>query len=310
MSLLDVTDLTIAYGAVTAVRGVSLRIDAGETVAVLGANGAGKTSLLRAISGLEPARSGSVAFDGEDITGERPERIARRGIAHVPDNRGIFPTLSVSENLRMGLYGAGRDRSDDGAEALEEVLDLFPILRDRADQAAGNLSGGQQQMLTIGRSLLQDPRLLMLDEMSMGLAPAIVEELFVVVRQLKERGIAVLLVEQFVGQALGVADRVMVLEQGSVVVEGAPSDLAGDELASAYLGGDDDVEVSHVPPPPEHVSEPVRTRLGPRQLRQLERLAAERGVSVDDLIASATEQLLAGETADARTADSEGEPVR
>lgn len=293
MTLLDVQGLTVSYGAVTAVRGVDLRVGVGETVAVLGANGAGKTSLLRAVSGLEPIGAGSVSFDGEDITGDRPERIARRGIAHVPDNRGIFPSLSVSENLRMGLYGAGREGSDDGEQAREDVLDLFPILRDRSGQTAGNLSGGQQQMLTIGRALLQDPRLLMLDEMSMGLAPSIVEDLFVVVRQLKERGIAVLLVEQFVGQAMGVADRVVVLEQGSVVAEGTPAELAGDDLAAAYLGGDEDIEVGAVPPPPAHVSEPVRTRLGPRQLRALDRLATERGVSVDDLIAEATASMLA-----------------
>lgn len=300
--LLEVTDLTVAYGAVTAVRAVSLTVDAGETVAILGANGAGKTSLLRAVSGLEPVASGRVAIDGEDVTGDRPERIARRGVAHVPDNRGIFPSLSVAENLRMGLYGAGRDRSADGAQTREEVLDLFPILRERADQQAGNLSGGQQQMLTIGRALLQDPRLLMLDEMSMGLAPSIVEELFDVVRRLQGRGIAVLLVEQFVGQAMGVADRVVVLEQGRVVAEGSPAELAGDDLAAAYLGGEEDVAIGEVPPPPGTATETVSAAVGPRQLRQLERVATERGVSVEALLADAAEQLLAGAN------DTEGRP--
>lgn len=292
MSLLQVSDLTVAYGAVTAIRGLDLSVGAGETVAVLGANGAGKTSLLRTISGLEPARHGTVTLDGEDITGERPERIARRGVAHVPDNRGIFPSLTVAENLRMGAYGAGRDGTVDGDAAREDVLDLFPILRDRSGQTAGNLSGGQQQMLTIGRALLQEPRLLMLDEMSMGLAPAIVEELFGVVRRLKERGIAVLLVEQFVGQAMTVADQVVVLEQGSVVAHGTPAELAGDDLAAAYLGGDGDVGIGTVPPPPPSVGEPLRTRLGPRQLRALDRVALERGVTVDELIAAATDRFL------------------
>ncbi len=166
MSLLEVRDLQVRYAGVVAVRDVSLSVDAGQVLAVLGANGAGKTSTLRAISGLVRA-SGSVLFDGQPLTGLAPEVVARHGIAHVPAGRGLFPTLSVADNLRMGLYGA-RSR-DDGV--VEEMLETFPILRERRDQAAGTMSGGQQQQLVIARALVQRPRLLMVDEMSMGLAP-------------------------------------------------------------------------------------------------------------------------------------------
>ncbi len=295
-SILTVDGVTVSYGAVVALRDVSLKVEEGATCAILGANGAGKTSLLRAITGLEPVRSGTIHVRGEEVTGDKPHEIARRGVAHVPDNRGIFPSLSVGDNLRMGLYGAGRDGTADGRAALANVYELFPILEERTDQAAGNLSGGQQQMLTIGRALLQDPALLLLDEMSMGLAPSIVDDLFDVVRRLQERGITVVLVEQFVGQAMGVAHQVAVLEQGRIVAQGTPAELAGDELAAAYLGaGDDDIEVDEVPPPPAHVQETMRTRLGPAEVRRLERLAAERGVSVEQMLAEAARTLLTTE---------------
>ena len=291
--ILEVDDLRVWYGAVVALRDVSLRVEEGTTLAILGANGAGKTSLLRAITGLEPIQSGHVRIRGEDVTGDKPHEIARHGVAHVPDNRGIFPSLSVGDNLRMGLYGAGRDRTEQGREALADIYDLFPILSERTDQAAGNLSGGQQQMLTIARALLQDPGLLLLDEMSMGLAPSIVDDLFDVVRRLQERGITVVLVEQFVGQAMGVAHEVAVLEQGRVVAQGTPAELQGDELAAAYLGGaDDDVEVDEVPPPPAHIQESVRAQLGPREVRRLERVAAARGVSPEQMLADAARGLL------------------
>ena len=155
----------------------------------------------------------------------------------MPAGRGLFPGLTVADNLRMGLYGAGRDGSEDGRAAVEEVLDAFPILRERRDQAAGTMSGGQQQQLAIARALVQRPRLLLLDEMSMGLAPAVVADLFALVGDLRDEGIAVVMVEQFVGQALKVADRAIVLEQGSVVASGAPEELSQDDLAAAYLGG-------------------------------------------------------------------------
>ena len=289
--LLEVTDLGVTYDAVVALHGVSVTVGAGEVLAILGANGAGKTSLLRAITGLEPLAGGEVRVDGESIVGRRPEQIARLGVAHVPDHRGLFPSLTVAENLRMGLYGAGRDGTDAGRAALEDVHDMFPILRDRATQPAGNLSGGQQQMLTIGRALLQEPRLLLLDEMSMGLAPSIVEDLFGVVGRLAARGIAVVLVEQFVGQAMGVADQVLVLEQGRTVAAGTPAELAEHDLAAAYLGGEEDVDLGELPPPPDFVTAILSARVDARRMRRLEALARERGMTVDDLVGAAVEQL-------------------
>jgi branched-chain amino acid transport system ATP-binding protein len=293
MALLEVDALTVRYGAVTAVREVSLAVEEGATLAVLGANGAGKTSLLRAITGLEPVASGTVRIDCEDVTGWAPHRIARRRVAHVPDDRGILPTMTVADNLRIGLVGAGRDGTPEGRAALAEVRALFPILAERSEQVAGDLSGGQQQMLTIARALVQDPRLLLLDEMSMGLAPAIVADLFDVVRGLQERGITIVLVEQFVGQALAVADGVLVLEQGRPIAAGTPEELADDDLAAAYLGAEDDAAIGPVPPPPARVTAPVTATLPPRQVRALERTARARGVSVDDLVADAVAGLLA-----------------
>lgn len=294
MSLLDIADLSVSYGAVVAVRGVSLSLEQGETLAVLGANGAGKTSLLRAISGLEP-HTGSVTFDGSSLDRLKPHAIARQGIAHVPDDRGLFPSLTVQENLRMGMFGAGREVA---ADSLDEVHDLFPILLERTDQPAGTMSGGQQQMLTIARALLQEPRLLMLDEMSMGLAPAIVDDLFDIVRDLKTRGITIILVEQFVGQALGVADRVVVMEQGRVVADGTPEDLGEDELASAYLGADDDDATRfEVPPPPPHVTEQITVTVGPREARAMQRLAARDGVDPTEVVRDAARRALADQEA-------------
>lgn len=288
--LLEVDDLTVTYGAVVAVRGVSVAVEAGQTLAVLGANGAGKTSLLRAITGLEPSAAGEVRLDGDRITGVRPDHIARRGVAHVPDHRGLFPTLTVAENLRMGLYGAGRDGTHGGLAALEDVLRLFPILRERSRQAAGNLSGGQQQMLTIARALLQEPRLLLLDEMSMGLAPSIVADLFEIVGRLADRGIGIVLVEQFVGQALDVADRVLVLEQGRAVAFGTPAQLAGDDLAAAYLGGEEKVDLGELAPAPDFVTTDLTARVDARRMRRLEQLARDRGVAVEDLVGAAVDR--------------------
>ena len=237
MSLLEIEALRVTYGGVVAVRDVSLTVEPGEVLAVLGANGAGKTTTLMAVSQLVRVRGGDIRLDGASIVGLAPEQVARRGVAHVPAGRGIFPGLSVADNLRMGLYGAGLDRKAESAQAVEEVLDTFPILRERRHQAAGTMSGGQQQQLAIGRALLQRPRLLLLDEMSMGLSPTVVAELFALVAGLKDRGIAVVMVEQFVAQALQIADRAVVLEQGRVVAAGAPADLSADQLAAAYLGG-------------------------------------------------------------------------
>jgi branched-chain amino acid transport system ATP-binding protein len=277
--LLEVEGLQVAYGGVLAVRDVSFSVSAGEVTAVLGANGAGKTTTLLAISGLVRPRAGDVRVDGRSVVGSAPERVARLGVAHVPAGRGIFPGLSVADNLRMGLYGAGRDRTEDGRASVEEVLDLFPILRERREQAAGTMSGGQQQQLAIARALVQRPRLLLLDEMSMGLSPTVVLDLFALVQRIAAAGVGVVMVEQFVGQALRVADRAVVLEQGRVVAAGAPSELTADEIGAAYLGGH--VELHDLPGPPPEAVQAQPVSLPGVDVRRLERLAARRGVPVE-----------------------------
>jgi branched-chain amino acid transport system ATP-binding protein len=277
--LLEVEGLQVAYGGLLAVRDVSFTVAAGEVTAVLGANGAGKTTTLLAVSGLVRARGGDVRVDGRSVVGLAPERIARLGVAHVPAGRGIFPGLSVADNLRMGLYGAGRDRTEDGRAAVQEVLATFPILRERRDQAAGTMSGGQQQQLAIARALVQRPRLLLLDEMSMGLSPTIVLDLFALVKRIAADGVGVVMVEQFVGQALRVADRAVVLEQGRVVAAGAPSELTADEIGAAYLGGH--VELTDLPGPPPEAVQTQPVALPGVDVRRLERLAARRGVPVE-----------------------------
>jgi branched-chain amino acid transport system ATP-binding protein len=284
MNLLEVEGIRVTYGGVVAVRDVSLAVGPGEVLAVLGANGAGKTTTLRAISGLIRARAGTIRFDGDSLAGRSPEAIARLGIAHVPAGRGIFPGLTVADNLRMGLYGASRDRSPDAAGAIDEVLETFPILRERRDQAAGTMSGGQQQQLAIARALVQQPRLLLLDEMSMGLAPSIVADLFALVARLKTQGIGVVMVEQFVGQALQVADRAVVLEQGSVVAAGAPAELSSDDIAAAYLGGGGEPEVT-VRPAPVTARERLGVAVRGSDARRLHALALEQGRTVDEVLA-------------------------
>ena len=293
MSLLHVSELRVTYGGVVAVRDVSFDVAPGEVLAVLGANGAGKTTTLLAVSGLVRVRAGEVLLDGRSIANQPTEQIARLGIAHVPAGRGLFPGLTVADNLRMGLYGARRDGSADGRAAVEEVLETFPILRERRDQAAGTMSGGQQQQLAIARALVQRPRLLLLDEMSMGLAPSVVADLFALVHDLRDRGMAVVMVEQFVGEALKVADRVIVLEQGSVVTSGAPADLSQDQLAAAYLGGGG---ASHlvVRPAPDHARERVRVSLPGHEVRQLEEMAREQGRPVEQVVADLVRTSLGG----------------
>ena len=291
MTLLEVSGLRVTYGGVVAVRDVSLAVAPGEVVAVLGANGAGKTTTLLAVSGLVKVRAGDVLLDGESIVGRSPESIARRGVAHVPAGRGIFPGLSVADNLRMGLYGSGRDKAEDAADAVEEVLTAFPILRERRNQAAGTMSGGQQQQLAIGRALVQRPRLLLLDEMSMGLAPAVVADLFALVGDLRDRGIGVVMVEQFVGQALKVADRAVVLEQGTVVASGAPDELSSDDIAAAYLGGGGEPDVQ-VRPAPASARESVSVPLPGSVVRRLESRAAQEGRPVQELLAETLSEAL------------------
>jgi branched-chain amino acid transport system ATP-binding protein len=235
--LLSVDGLAVAYGPVLAVRGVSLRVEAGQTVALIGANGAGKTSTLAALSGLVRPARGSIRFDGQEIAGWRPPRIVELGLVQVPEGRAVLPQMSVLENLQLGGYRR-RDR-DALRRDLAAMQERFPILGQRRTLPAGSLSGGEQQLLAIARGLLARPRLLLLDEPSMGLAPHLVRQVFEVVREIKAEGTSQLLVEQNARKALRLADAAYVLEHGEVVLEGPAATLAGDpRIVSAYLGGD------------------------------------------------------------------------
>ena len=233
--MLQVDGLTAGYGPIQALDGVSLEVAAGELVAIIGANGAGKTSLLMAISGIVPTRGGQVLFEGRSITGLPPHEIVRLGVGHSPEGRRIFPRLSVRENLELG----GFTRSDRAAmrHDIEEVCGLFPVLGSRMNQLGGTLSGGEQQMLALARALVGRPKLLLLDEPSLGLAPLVVAKIFEVIAGLSARGIAVVLVEQNARAALKLASRGYVLETGRVTLTGSGRDLAGDRrVRDAYLG--------------------------------------------------------------------------
>ena len=232
--MLEVAGLHAGYGPFQVLHGVTLHVGAGEVVAVLGANGVGKTTLNRALSGVLRATAGSIRFDGTDITRADHASIVRSGLIHVPEGRRVFPNLSVRENLLLGAYARGRaERS----ATLDQVLQTFPRLRDRLRQHAGSLSGGEQQMLAIGRGLMGRPRLLILDEPSLGLSPLLTEELFALIGRLHRDGLAILLVEQNVVQSLDIADRAYVIEHGAVVLEGPARDLVTDpRLRAAYLG--------------------------------------------------------------------------
>jgi branched-chain amino acid transport system ATP-binding protein len=235
VSLLTLTDLDVAYGDLPALHAVSLTVEAGEIVSVVGANGAGKTSLLRTISGLLRARRGTIVFDGRRIDALPPHVVVERGVVQVAEGRKIFPGLTVRENLELGSYTrAARARR---GESLERAFAMFPILRDRTGQAAGTLSGGEQQMLAIARALMALPRLLMLDEPSLGLAPRIVKEIFRTIAAINHAGTAVLLVEQNTRQALALSQRGYVLENGRVVLASTGAALLGDaHVKRAYLG--------------------------------------------------------------------------
>lgn len=234
-SLLSAKDLYVRYGAVEAVRGVSFELQQGEIVALLGANGAGKSSIMNAITGLVPTASGQVMFDGKDITGSAPESLAPAGLTLSPEGRRVFGTLSVADNLRMGAF-ALTDK-DAISAAWDRVYDLFPILGERKDQYAGTLSGGQQQMLAVGRALMSNPRVLLLDEPSLGLAPLIVDQIFDLILKLRDQGVTLLVVEQNVAKTLQVADRAYVLVSGEVVEQGKPSQLSeSGTMQDAYLG--------------------------------------------------------------------------
>ncbi|MGY8789153.1 MAG: ABC transporter ATP-binding protein [Pseudomonadales bacterium] len=233
--LLSVQSFYVHYGAVEAVRGINLEIQEGEIIALLGANGSGKSSTFNALVGLVPVASGTVLFDGVDITHSAPETLTPAGLTLSPEGRRVFGTLSVTENLMMGAYGI-RDKAAT-ALAWERVYSLFPILYERRDQFAGTLSGGQQQMLAVGRALMSNPRLLLLDEPSLGLAPKIVEQVFELILLLRDQGVTLAVVEQNVVMALEVADRGYLMSGGKIVTSGTADELMqSDTLHSAYLG--------------------------------------------------------------------------
>lgn len=234
--MLEVENLQVRYGAVSAVKGVDLTVRQGELVALLGANGAGKTTTLLGIAGALKAAGGRIVWEGEDITSLSPESIVRKGIAMVPETRDVFPDLSVAENLRLGGFIHRHDKPG-YLRDLEKVMDLFPVLEERADQAAGTLSGGEQQQLVIARALMSRPKLLLLDEPSLGLAPTIVDRIFKLIGQLKDQGLTILLVEQNAAQALQCADRVYVLSLGQVATSGTAAEIAAEtDLEAIYLG--------------------------------------------------------------------------
>jgi branched-chain amino acid transport system ATP-binding protein len=235
MSLLALEDLQVSYGGIRAVKGVNLEVNQGELVCLIGANGAGKTTTLKAVTGLVRAASGRIVYEGNNISGLRVHEIARRGLALVPEGRGVFAQLSIEENLAMGAYA----RSDRAAVAsdVERVFTLFPRLKERRSQTAGTLSGGEQQMLAIARALMSRPKLLLLDEPSMGLAPLMVERIFEVIRAIAAEGVTLLLVEQNARLALEVSHRAYVLEGGEVSLSGEAASLLGNpRIREAYLG--------------------------------------------------------------------------
>lgn len=236
MALLDVKDLTVNYGLIRAVKGVSFSVNEGEIVALIGANGAGKTTIMHAVNGIIPKSGGSVHFDGQDITNTPAYKLVSRGLAQVPEGRRIFQELSVFDNLKMGYYS----QSDPGrfTEKLEQMYALFPILKERSAQIAGTLSGGEQQMLAVSRALMSDPKLLLLDEPSMGLSPLYVSSVFEIIKHVNKGGTTVLVVEQNAKMALSIANRAYVLETGKIAKSGTGAQLLCDEsIKKAYLGG-------------------------------------------------------------------------
>ncbi len=233
-ALLDVRGLCAGYGATEILRGLDLIVDAGEIVAVLGSNGVGKSTLNRTISGVVRASTGSIRFDGQSVERCKPKEIVARGLIHVPEGRRVFPNLSVRENIDLGSYRRARERRSTNRE---RVFTIFPRLRERQSQFAGTLSGGEQQMLAIGRGLMAEPKLIILDEPSLGLSPLLVDELFALIRRINADGVSILLVEQNVVQSLQVANRAYVLAEGKFVMSGSAAEIGADpELKRAYLG--------------------------------------------------------------------------
>lgn len=236
-TILKVSDLSVNYGYVAAVRNVHLQVYKNEIVTLIGSNGAGKTTTLMAISNLVEKTSGQILFDNEDIGKLPPDQVVRKGIAHVPEGRKIFPRLSVYENLLVGSLGSPKLKKTEIEEQIEYIFSLFPRLKERRKQAGGSLSGGEQQMLAIGRGLMMKPELIMLDEPSMGLAPIIVEDIFELILKIRDTGKTILLIEQNASMALSIADRAYVLETGKITMEGKGSDLLNDEnVKKVYLG--------------------------------------------------------------------------
>ncbi len=235
MAMLEVKDLEVCYGVIRAVKGVSFSVEKGEVIALIGANGAGKTTILHTITGLLPAKSGSITFEGKELTKTPAHKIVSMGIAHVPEGRRVFQQLSVLENLRLGAY-TRKDKAEIRS-SLERVYARFPRLEERKNQIAGTLSGGEQQMLAMGRALMSNPRIILMDEPSMGLSPLLVSEIFDIIRVISEGGTTVLLVEQNAKKALSIANRAYVLETGSITLSGKASDLMHDpSVQKAYLG--------------------------------------------------------------------------
>jgi branched-chain amino acid transport system ATP-binding protein len=234
--MLKIDSIRVKYGAIEAVKGVSLEVRPGEVVSIIGANGAGKSTLLKAIAGLEPLASGTISFNGEDISRMSAHRRVGLGLALSPEGRGVFPDQTVLDNLRLGAYHSNV-KPEVLQERLEREFERFPRLRERANQYAGTLSGGEQQMLAISRALMGEPRLLLLDEPSLGLAPIVIESIFSAIRKLRAAGLTLVLVEQMANQALSVADRAYVLETGHVTLEGTGKQLLNDpQVRAAYLG--------------------------------------------------------------------------
>ena len=233
MSLLEIKDLRVSYGGIEALKGISFHVEEGQIVTLIGANGAGKSTTLRAISGLAPVKSGAILYDGQAINGLNPQKIVSMGVGMVPEGRRVFPNLTVLENLKIGAYL----RRDDLKHDIEYVYSLFPRLRERSWQMAGTLSGGEQQMLAVGRALMIKPRILMMDEPSLGLAPLVIRDIFEIIKTLHAQGMTILLVEQNANAALKVADYAFVLQTGMMGVQGTGAELLDNpEVKAAYLG--------------------------------------------------------------------------